>query len=163
MLFINSIFSYVITRFADHSELQSPCLMCSQQQMRQGIGLRPLWVRVLCMIKKKLESCLFRISVCYCSTSTIGHKNRLNHQKLENCEPERKAADFRLSTRPFLSLVEKKWLAFQLLLAVKQCHEKDICHGDIKCENVLVTSGNWLSFFYDTRERRLCYLAQEVL
>jgi phosphoinositide-3-kinase regulatory subunit 4 len=37
----------------------------------------------------------------------------------------------RLSTRPFLSLVEKKWLAFQLLLAVKQCHEKDICHGKL--------------------------------
>ncbi|KAJ0091359.1 hypothetical protein Patl1_13370 [Pistacia atlantica] len=50
----------------------------------------------------------------------------------------------RLSTRPFLSLVEKKWLAFQLLLAVKQCHEHGICHGDIKCENVLVTSWNWL-------------------
>ncbi|CAN7094575.1 unnamed protein product [Brassica rapa subsp. narinosa] len=37
-----------------------------------GIGLLSLWVRVLCMIKKTLESCLFRISVCYCSTSTIG-------------------------------------------------------------------------------------------
>ncbi|CAI0426194.1 unnamed protein product [Linum tenue] len=88
----------------------------------------------------------------------------------------------RLSTRPFLSLVEKKWLAFQLLLAVKQCHEKGICHGDIKCENVLVTSWNWLyladfasfkptyipyddpsdfSFFFDTGGRRLCYLAPE--
>jgi phosphoinositide-3-kinase regulatory subunit 4 len=87
-----------------------------------------------------------------------------------------------LSTRPFLSLVEKKWLAFQLLLAVKQCHEKDICHGDIKCENVLLTSWNWLyladfasfkptyipyddpsdfSFFFDTRGQRLCYLAPE--
>ncbi|CAF2046607.1 unnamed protein product [Brassica napus] len=33
MLFVNSIFSHVITRFADHSELQSPCLMCSQQQI----------------------------------------------------------------------------------------------------------------------------------
>ncbi|KAL1192962.1 Myosin-binding protein 1 [Cardamine amara subsp. amara] len=29
MLFVNSIFSYVITRFADYSDLQSPCLMCS--------------------------------------------------------------------------------------------------------------------------------------
>ncbi|EEF48162.1 ATP binding protein, putative [Ricinus communis] len=88
----------------------------------------------------------------------------------------------RLSTRPFLSPVEKKWLAFQLLLAVKQCHEKGICHGDIKCENVLVTSWNWLyladfasfkptyipyddpsdfSFFFDTGGRRLCYLAPE--
>ncbi|KAM7276945.1 hypothetical protein ACFE04_018811 [Oxalis oulophora] len=49
-----------------------------------------------------------------------------------------------LSTRPFLTLVEKKWLAFQLLVAAQQCHEKGICHGDIKCENVFVTSGNWV-------------------
>ncbi|KAK9073744.1 hypothetical protein SSX86_006338 [Deinandra increscens subsp. villosa] len=88
----------------------------------------------------------------------------------------------RLSTRPFLSLVEKKWLAFQLLYAVKQCHDNGICHGDIKCENVLVTSWNWLyladfasfkptyiphddpsdfSFFFDTGGRRRCYLAPE--
>ncbi|XP_010688347.1 serine/threonine-protein kinase VPS15 [Beta vulgaris subsp. vulgaris] len=88
----------------------------------------------------------------------------------------------RLSTRPFLSLVEKKWLAFQLLCAVKQSHEHGICHGDIKCENVLVTSWNWVyladfasfkptyipdddpsdfSFFFDTGGRRLCYLAPE--
>ncbi|KAK9266612.1 hypothetical protein L1049_003563 [Liquidambar formosana] len=88
----------------------------------------------------------------------------------------------RLSTRPFLSLVEKKWLAFQLLYAVKQSHENGVCHGDIKCENVLVTSWNWLyladfasfkptyipdddpsdfSFFFDTGGRRRCYLAPE--
>lgn len=34
----------------------------------------------------------------------------------------------RLSTRPFLTLVEKKWLAFQLLCAVKQSHQCGICH-----------------------------------
>ncbi|KAA8534941.1 hypothetical protein F0562_029843 [Nyssa sinensis] len=88
----------------------------------------------------------------------------------------------RLSTRPFLSLVEKKWLAFQLLYAVNQSHEKGVCHGDIKCENVLVTSWNWLyladfasfkptyiphndpsdfSFFFDTGGRRRCYIAPE--
>ncbi|XP_022638458.1 phosphoinositide 3-kinase regulatory subunit 4 [Vigna radiata var. radiata] len=88
----------------------------------------------------------------------------------------------RLSTRPFLCLVEKKWLAFQLLVAVNQCHENGVCHGDIKCENVLITSSNWLyladfasfkptyipyddpsdfSFFFDTGGRRLCYLAPE--
>ncbi|KAL3535683.1 hypothetical protein ACH5RR_004144 [Cinchona calisaya] len=88
----------------------------------------------------------------------------------------------RLSTRPFLSLVEKKWLAFQLLYAVKQSHENGLCHGDIKCENVLVASWNWLyladfasfkptyiphddpsdfSFFFDTGGRRRCYLAPE--
>ncbi|KAL8152973.1 hypothetical protein V2J09_010733 [Rumex salicifolius] len=88
----------------------------------------------------------------------------------------------RLSTRPFLGLIEKKWLAFQLLYAAKQSHEHGICHGDIKCENVLVTSWNWVyladfasfkptyipdddpsdfSFFFDTGGRRLCYLAPE--
>ena len=30
MLFANSIFTYVITKFADYSQLQSPCLICSR-------------------------------------------------------------------------------------------------------------------------------------
>eukprot|EP00250_Pteridium_aquilinum_P016932 c23371_g3_i3 orf=69-4718(+) len=88
----------------------------------------------------------------------------------------------RISTRPFLSAIEKKWIAFQLLLALKQSHERGVCHGDIKCENVLVTSWNWLfltdyasfkptflpvdnpadfSFFFDTGGRRRCYVAPE--
>ncbi|CAK9272337.1 unnamed protein product [Sphagnum jensenii] len=89
----------------------------------------------------------------------------------------------RISTRPFLSVIEKKWLAFQLLHALKQSHERGIYHGDIKCENVLVTSWNWVyladfygslkptylpvdnpadfSFFFDTGGRRRCYLAPE--
>lgn len=89
----------------------------------------------------------------------------------------------RLSTRPFLEDIEKKWLAFQLLTAVRDCHSKDIHHGDIKTENTLVTSWNWLyltdfsasfkpvmlpednpadfSYFFDTSGRRTCYLAPE--
>eukprot|EP00850_Spirogloea_muscicola_P004936 SM000022S07150 [mRNA] locus=s22:188681:200036:+ [translate_table: standard] len=88
----------------------------------------------------------------------------------------------RLSTRPFLSAVEKKWLAFQLLIAVQQCHARSVCHGDIKCENVVVTSWSWAyladfasfkptylpldnpsdySFFFDTGGRRRCYVAPE--
>ncbi|KAJ1289758.1 hypothetical protein BS78_02G188700 [Paspalum vaginatum] len=88
----------------------------------------------------------------------------------------------RLSTRPFLSQIAKKWLAFQLILAVEQSHSKGVCHGDIKCENVLVTSWNWLyladfasfkptyiphddpsdfSIYFDTGGRRRCYLAPE--
>jgi len=89
----------------------------------------------------------------------------------------------RLSTRPFLEDIEKKWLAFQLLCALRDCHNKDIYHGDIKTENTLVTSWNWLylsdfsssfkrvmlpednpadfSYFFDTSGRRTCYLAPE--
>ncbi|GLJ26656.1 hypothetical protein SUGI_0518430 [Cryptomeria japonica] len=88
----------------------------------------------------------------------------------------------RLSTRPFLNNIEKKWIAFQLLYALKQSHEHGVCHGDIKCENVLLTSWNWVyladyasfkptyipdddpsdfSFFFDTGGRRRCYLAPE--
>lgn len=36
------------------------------------------------------------------------------------------------------------WIAFQLLHALAQCHERGVCHGDIKCENVLVTSWDWI-------------------
>lgn len=93
----------------------------------------------------------------------------------------------RMSTRPFLENIEKKWIAFQLLTAVRDCHARDIYHGDIKTENVLVTSWNWLyltdfsssfkptylpednpadfSFFYDTSASdsrdRTCYIAPE--
>ncbi|OCK83609.1 ARM repeat-containing protein [Lepidopterella palustris CBS 459.81] len=89
----------------------------------------------------------------------------------------------RMSTRPFLEDIEKKWLAFQLLCAVRDCHARNIFHGNIKTENILVTSWNWLYltdfsssfkptylpegnpadflFFFDTSGRRTCYLAPE--
>ncbi|ODH47775.1 VPS15 protein kinase [Paracoccidioides brasiliensis] len=89
----------------------------------------------------------------------------------------------RMSTRPFLEDIEKKWLAYQLLCALRDCHSHDIFHGDIKTENLLVTSWNWLylsdfsssfkptflpednpadfSFYFDTSGRRTCYLAPE--
>ena len=50
----------------------------------------------------------------------------------------------RLSTRPFLQAIEKKWIAFQLLKALEQCEAADAFHGDIKAENILVTSWNWI-------------------
>jgi phosphoinositide-3-kinase regulatory subunit 4 len=88
----------------------------------------------------------------------------------------------RVSTRPFLTPVEKKWLAFQLLQAVEQAHGVGVCHGDIKLENVMVTSWGWLmltdfasfkpvflpednpadfSYFFDSSRRRTCYIAPE--
>ena len=87
------------------------------------------------------------------------------------------------STRPFLEDIEKKWLAYQLLCALRDSHARNIYHGDIKTENVLVTSWNWLyltdysssfkkiylpednpadfSYYFDTSGRRTCYLAPE--
>lgn len=88
----------------------------------------------------------------------------------------------RISTRPFLEDVEKKWIVFQLLNTLAECHENSIYHGDIKTENILVTSWNWsllcdfapfkpvylpednpgtFSFYFDTSQRRSCYLAPE--
>lgn len=87
------------------------------------------------------------------------------------------------STRPFLEDIEKKWLAYQLLCALRDCHARNIYHGDIKTENILVTSWNWLyltdfsasykktflpednpadfSYFFDNSGRRTCYIAPE--
>ncbi|KAI1981539.1 Serine/threonine-protein kinase [Ophidiomyces ophidiicola] len=89
----------------------------------------------------------------------------------------------RISTRPFLEDMEKKWISFQLLSVLRDCHAQNIFHGDIKSENVLVTSWNWVylsdfsssfkptylpednpadfSFYFDTSGRRTCYLAPE--
>ncbi|ORY64922.1 uncharacterized protein BCR38DRAFT_513245 [Pseudomassariella vexata] len=89
----------------------------------------------------------------------------------------------RLSTRPFLEDIEKKWISFQLLCALRDCHARDVYHGDIKTENILVTSWNWVylsdftgsfkpsrlpdnnpalySYFFDISSRRTCYIAPE--
>ncbi|RKP06806.1 armadillo-type protein, partial [Thamnocephalis sphaerospora] len=88
----------------------------------------------------------------------------------------------RISTRPFLAPIEKKWIAYQLCRAVRDAHAREICHGDIKTENVLVTSWNWaylsdfasfkptfvpednpadFSYYFDISGRRVCYLAPE--
>ncbi|BFZ58932.1 Serine/threonine-protein kinase [Savitreella phatthalungensis] len=88
----------------------------------------------------------------------------------------------RVSTRPFLEPIEKQWIVFQLLTCVRDIHARGLHHGDIKTENVLVTSTGWtyltdfaffkptylpendpahFSYFFDTSYRRTCYLAPE--
>ncbi|KAK4050158.1 Serine/threonine-protein kinase [Microbotryomycetes sp. JL201] len=88
----------------------------------------------------------------------------------------------RISTRPFLSQLEKRWIAFQLLTGLHDMHERGCSHGDIKTENVAVTSWNWVyltdlasfkptylplddpstfSYYFDTSSRRTCYIAPE--
>ncbi|KAF5339043.1 hypothetical protein D9758_014111 [Tetrapyrgos nigripes] len=87
-----------------------------------------------------------------------------------------------ISTRPFLSVIEKKWIVFQLLTGLRDARNRKVSHGDIKSENILVTSWNWVylsdfasykpaylplddpsdfSFFFDTSGRRTCYIAPE--
>ncbi|KAI9511419.1 ARM repeat-containing protein, partial [Russula earlei] len=88
----------------------------------------------------------------------------------------------RISTRPFLSPIEKKWIAFQLLNALRDARSHKVAHGDVKSENILVTSWNWVyltdfasykptylplddpsdfAFYFDTSGRRSCYVAPE--
>jgi len=88
----------------------------------------------------------------------------------------------RFSTRPFLTLAEKKWISYQLIKALVTIHDADVVHGDLKCENILLTRDDWLlladfapfkpiqlpsdnpadfTYFFDTSRRRAAYLAPE--
>jgi serine/threonine protein kinase len=88
----------------------------------------------------------------------------------------------REQVRPLLTETDKLWLVFQLLEAVATMHACGARHGDLKAENVLLTSWNWLllsdlapykpvyvdlentadfTYFFDTCGRRRCYLAPE--
>ncbi|KAJ1894195.1 Serine/threonine-protein kinase [Kickxella alabastrina] len=88
----------------------------------------------------------------------------------------------RISTRPFLAPSEKRWLARQLLEALRQVHERGVCHGDIKAENVVVASWNLayladfapfkptylpaddpaeFNFYFDAAARQCCCIAPE--
>eukprot|EP00834_Sanchytrium_tribonematis_P004417 NODE_217_length_12479_cov_0.651212.p1 type:complete len:1187 gc:universal NODE_217_length_12479_cov_0.651212:8036-11596(+) len=50
----------------------------------------------------------------------------------------------RLSTRPFLVKNEKLWISFQILYGMSKVHELGLVHGDLKLENILVTSWYWV-------------------
>lgn len=87
-----------------------------------------------------------------------------------------------VSTRPFLTTVEKVWIAWQVLRGVEQVHALGLCHGNIRPSNVLLTSWHWVflvdhapykpaflppddpadfSMLFDTDGRRSAYLAPE--
>ncbi|KAI9635914.1 uncharacterized protein MKK02DRAFT_25800 [Dioszegia hungarica] len=89
----------------------------------------------------------------------------------------------RVSIQPYLASIEKKWIAFQLLTCLRDARNRKVSHGDVKSENVLITSDltvlltdfsytfkptylpiddpSDFSFFFDTSGRRTCYLAPE--
>ena len=89
----------------------------------------------------------------------------------------------RLLLPPFLQPVEKLFLVYQMLRTLRDVHRLRIHHGDLRLENFLVTSWNWLVladfaaytkptfipednpnqflFYFDLLDRRVCYLAPE--
>jgi phosphoinositide-3-kinase regulatory subunit 4 len=80
-----------------------------------------------------------------------------------------------------LSKEEKTWICYQLLSAIAATHSRSICHGDLKTENVLLNSWDWVflsdfglkpaylpddnpadfSYYFGSSARRICYLAPE--
>lgn len=50
----------------------------------------------------------------------------------------------RLSTRPFLTDIEKYWIVYQIFRCLDWCHQQNIFHGDLKLENILITSNLWV-------------------
>ncbi len=64
--------------------------------------------------------------------------------------------------------MEKRWIIFQLLKVLEECDGKKINHGDIKTENVLLTSWNWVmltdfasfkpTLLPDVRNTCVCYV-----
>ena len=88
----------------------------------------------------------------------------------------------RISTRPFLADHQKRWICYQLLHGLADAHARGVTHGDLKTENVLMTSWGWAfiadfasfkpsalpadnpadySYFFDAGSRRRCYVAPE--
>ncbi|KAJ2743124.1 Serine/threonine-protein kinase [Coemansia sp. BCRC 34301] len=88
----------------------------------------------------------------------------------------------RISTRPFLCNAEKRWIAYQMLVGLREAHSRGVCHGDIKAENVVVTSWNLVyltdfapfkptylpaddpaefNFYFDGSGRQSCCIAPE--
>jgi phosphoinositide-3-kinase regulatory subunit 4 len=61
---------------------------------------------------------------------------------------------------PYLERIEKKWISFQLIYALSQVHNKGFCHGDIKLENVLLTS-SFSIFLSDIAPYKPAYIQQD--
>lgn len=41
-------------------------------------------------------------------------------------------------------MIEKKWITYQILNGLKDSHFLELFHGDLKTENIMVTSWNWI-------------------
>jgi serine/threonine protein kinase len=90
-----------------------------------------------------------------------------------------------MASMPYLTNIEKKWIAFQIIYGLSQIHNKGLCHGDIKLENILLSSigsvfisdmapykpaylqyddvGSYTYFFGKNYAMKSCYFAPERL
>jgi phosphoinositide-3-kinase regulatory subunit 4 len=66
----------------------------------------------------------------------------------------------RMASMPYLTLIEKKWICFQLIYSLTQIHNKGQCHGDIKMENVMLTS-NGSALLCDIAPYKPAYIQQD--
>jgi len=91
----------------------------------------------------------------------------------------------RMASMPYLTEIEKKWISYQILYGLTQIHNKGKCHGDLKLENVLMSSigsvflcdiapfkpayiqqddvGSFTYYFGSNSSVKSCYLAPERL
>lgn len=88
----------------------------------------------------------------------------------------------RLSQRPFLDSLEKRWIIYQLLKCLQNVHENNTVHGDVKPENIMCTTSLWIvltdfspfkpafvpnddptdfQYYFDQMGGHRCYLAPE--
>jgi phosphoinositide-3-kinase regulatory subunit 4 len=58
---------------------------------------------------------------------------------------------------PYLTQIEKKWISFQIIYGLTQIHNKGLCHGDIKLENILLSS-NGSVFLCDLAPYKPAYM-----
>jgi phosphoinositide-3-kinase regulatory subunit 4 len=134
------------------------------------------FIREIRKIRKKISNSNY--------TNCLGFtKIFMNDKVAILCRPFHKDTLYeRLSIRPFLIDVEKRWIAFQLLKALEQCKRVDVVHGDIKSHNILISSSNWVhltdfasfkptfipcdtpssfTFFFNASRQNMCNVAPE--
>lgn len=147
-------------------------------------------IKVFVINDQKLNLQPFEKEVIQIKNKLVGAPNCLPFFAVNNCtkylllsRPYIKDSLYeRLMSRPFLLEIEKKWVAYQLIKVLKQLKDSDVCHGDIKSQNVLISSSLWVqltdfasfkptrlpldnpscfNFFFDTSRRKSCYVAPE--
>lgn len=137
------------------------------------------------MMKKSLRS--FQSMVC-----TKLHPNLLPIEKFESLSVGVSMAfrqyvcntlKDRLAQVPKIELIQKKWITFQLIHAVKQLQNIGEFHGNITSDNILLTSSDWVlltdcmfykktylgeddhqinsAYFGDFINKKKCYIAPE--